>query len=237
MSHYLLYVHHFWPLCWEMLFPWVISLTLACVTGSNPNWTESFCIALQLRWTHSTAAVTSKRCVFEQIRSLLGHDIESRNSPESPAVRGIVVCCVLTACLSWNSACCISVYMANVLWLFTRSDRHLSIPDSTHNPLSFPVGKVLPKGRTVPGFSESPCTWELAVFICSKESPYPPPPGNRRKERGMIVTKHISFQPVLRQGIPRIPVDPGYHQLLRSDGSFDSAAHLEKSNHTKSDGD
>ena len=53
----------------------------------------------------------------------------------------------------------------------------------------------------------------------------------------MIVTKHISFQPVLRQGMPRIPGDPGYHQLLRSDGSFDSAAHLEKSNHTKSDGD
>ena len=32
--------------------------------------------------------------------SPLGHDLESRNSPESPAVRGIVVCCVLTACLS-----------------------------------------------------------------------------------------------------------------------------------------
>ena len=54
--------------------------------------------------------------------------------------------------------------MANVLRLFTRSDRHLSIPDSTQNPLSFPVGKVVPKGRTVPGFSESPCTWELAVL-------------------------------------------------------------------------
>ena len=72
----------------------------------------------------------------------------------------------------------------------------------------FPVGKVVPKGRTVPGgFSESPCTWELAVFylLHGISVPHPPPSGEKAQIAGMIVTKQISFQPVLRQGIPRNP--------------------------------
>ena len=113
--------------------------------------------------------------------------------------------------------CCISIYMANVLLLFTGSDRDifgLQIPRRIPSRFRWESSTYLPKGRTVPGGR-----------ICTTESSYPPS-GIGAQNAAWLWLNTFPFSLLLRQGIPRIPGDPGNHQLLRSDGSSDSAAHL-----------